>query len=131
MFPVRWSLRVVLCTALLVAWPGPAAAAAVDQLARDLGRLESLLEQARFREAAQRAPLLRAQALSLPPSDDARRLAVRADVVAGTAALALRQEVAARQCFRRALQLDPRLTLAPGTPPKVRRTFDAARGGGR
>lgn len=122
-----WALAALLAAASL---PAPAGASTPElyQLRLDVGRLEALVGRAHYREAAEKAPLLRRQALALPPSEEARRLVIRTEIVAGTAALALGQEAAARQCFLRALQLDPRLTLEPGTPPKVERTFEAVRG---
>jgi hypothetical protein len=122
-----WSLAVALSATLLAASPTGASSPELYQVSVDVGRLEALLARAHFREAGEKALLLRSRALALPPSGDARRLLVRTEVVAATAAVALGQEGAARECFGRALQLDPRLRLAPGTPPKVRRSFDAVK----
>ena len=122
----RWLFAAVLCTAPLVATPARALSPEQAEIAVALGQLEALLDRAHFREAGEKALLLRRRALALPASGDARRLAVRAEVVAGTAALALRQEGFARECFRRALRLEPGLSL-PSADPKVRRTFDAVR----
>jgi len=126
MVRARWLSAAVLCTALLVAIPAHSLTPAEAEIDVDLGKLDGLLDRAHFREAAEKALLLRNQALALPPSGEAARLAVRAELVAGTAALALGQEGFARQCFGRALRLDPRLTLT-GVPPKVQRTFDAVK----
>jgi hypothetical protein len=68
--------------------------------------------------------------LALAPSSQSRRLLVRTELAAGTAALALGQEGTARSCFLRALQIEPTLALAPSAPPKVRRVLDALRKGG-
>ena len=122
-----WSLAAALCATLLAAPPSGASSPELYQVSLDLGRLEALLAQAHFREAGEKALLLRSRALALPPSGDARRLLIRAEVVAATPAVALGQEAAPRECVGRALQLDPRLSLTPGTPPKVRRSFDAVK----
>lgn len=126
MVRARWLFAAVLCTAPLVAIPARSFSPEQAEIALALGQLEGLLERARYREAGEKALHLRRQALALPPSGDTRRLAVRAEVVAGTAALALGQEGFARECFRRALRLEPGLALT-GAAPKVRRTFDAAK----
>jgi hypothetical protein len=53
---------------------------------------------------------------------------VRNEVVAATAHVALDQEAAARESFRRALGAEPALDLDPAaTPPKVLRVFLAVR----
>ncbi len=121
-----WILAAAVCAAFVGALPARSFSPEQAEIAVDLGRLEGLLERAHFREAAEKALILRGRALALPPSADAQRLAVRAEVVAGTAALALGQEGFARACFRRALSLDPRLALS-GVPPKVQRTFEAVK----
>jgi tetratricopeptide (TPR) repeat protein len=128
MLRAHGNLAAIVCATLLLALPARSSTPEQYQVSIELGRLEALLGRAHYREAAEKAPLLRSQALALPPSEETRRLVIRAELVAGTAALALGQEAAARQCFLRALQLDPRLTLDPSTPPKVRRTFEAVRG---
>jgi hypothetical protein len=119
---------------LLVAWPlagfAQAASPALQEIRVEMGRVEALLGRAHFREAGERALALRSQALALPPSGEARRLVIRAELAAGTSALALGQEGFARECFRRVLALDPRFELDPGVPPKVRRSFDAVRASG-
>jgi hypothetical protein len=90
-------------------------------------RLETLVGEARFREAAEQAPSLRRVVLAMQPSSATRRLLVRTELAAGTAALALGHENTARVCFLRALQLDPTLALGAATPPKVRTALDALR----
>jgi tetratricopeptide (TPR) repeat protein len=116
---------------LAVAWPlalfAQAASPELLEIQVDLGRVEALLERARFREAGEKALLLRSQALALPPSGEARRLVIRTELAAGTAALALGQEGFARECLRRALSLDPRLELEASAAPKLRRTFEAVK----
>ena len=114
--------------ALSLLAPRPAAPAPAAEVG-DPGvrRIEALVLAARFREAAEQAPTLRRAVLAMPPSSATRRLLVRTELAAGTAALALGQENAARICFLRALQLEPGLALAAGTPPKVRSTFDSLR----
>jgi hypothetical protein len=119
--------------ALLVAWPLATFAQVSPELQEirvDLGRVEALLARAHFREAGEKALALRSQALALPPSGEARGLVIRAELAAGTAALALGQDGFARECIRRALAMDPRLELEPGAPPKLRRTFEAVKGSG-
>jgi hypothetical protein len=118
--------------ALVVAWPlaafGQAGSPALQEIRVDLGRVEALLERAHFREAGDKALLLRSQALALPPSGEARRLVIRAELAAGTAALALGQDGFARECLRRALAMDPRLELDANAAPKLRRTFESVKG---
>ncbi len=126
MLPARWLLGVTLVSLSLGAAAASASAPGVE--AR-VARVEALLARARFREAAEQAPSLRHDVISMPPSAAARRLLVRTEVAAGTAALALRQETAARTCFLRALQIEPTLALGGATPPKVQRAFEAAREG--
>lgn len=126
MVRARWVLAAVLCAALSDATPASALSPEQAEISVDLGRVEGLLDQAHFREAAEKALILRTRALALPPSAETQRLAVRAEVAAGSAALALGQEGFARECFRRALALDPRL-VPSGMPPKVQRAFDAAK----
>jgi hypothetical protein len=92
--------------------------------------IETLVSEARFREAAERAPALRQAVLGMAPSPTSRRLLVRTELAAGTASLALGQESNAKLCFLRALRIEPQLALDASTPPKVRRTVDALRGGG-
>jgi tetratricopeptide (TPR) repeat protein len=117
--------------ALLVAWPlaafAQAAAPELQVIRVELGRVEAMLGRAHFREAGEKALALRSQALALPPSGEARRLVIRAELAAGTAALALGQEGFARECFRRVLALDPRFELDAGAAPKLQRSFAAAK----
>ena len=127
MFRAHWRFEALLCAALLVALPVHATSPELAEVSLELARLEALLGRAHFREAAERALRLRSEALALPPSGDARRLVVRAELVAGSAAVALGEAAVARACFARALRLEPWLALDPGTPPKVRRSFDAAK----
>jgi tetratricopeptide (TPR) repeat protein len=116
---------------LLVAWPlaafAQAAAPQLQEIRVELGRVEALLGRAHFREAGEKALALRSQALALPPSGEARGLVIRAELAAGTAALALGQEGFARECFRRVLALDPRYELDAGAAPKLRRSFEAVK----
>jgi tetratricopeptide (TPR) repeat protein len=122
------TLGAALCAAFLGTLPArPAAAQEAYEIAVDLGRVEALLARAHFREAGEQALLLRRQALALPPSGEVRRLLVRAELAAGTAAVALGQAGAARACFDRALRLDRNTTLAADAPPKLRRAFDDAK----
>jgi hypothetical protein len=121
-------LAAALAVAVLAGPPVQAAPGDVARSEREVGSLEALITQARFREASVQAPSVRARALALPPSDDTRRLVIRSELAAGTAALALGQESAAQQCFERALRLDPELRLPDSAPPKLRRSFEAVRG---
>jgi hypothetical protein len=107
--------------------PAPASAQEVEALSVDVGRVEALLARAHYREAGEQALLLRQQALTLPPSGEVRRLLVRTELVAGTAAVALGQSSAAAACFERALRLDRYAALPPDAPPKVRRAFEAVK----
>ena len=127
MVPARRPLGMAFFTLAL----GGAAAAAgsVPGVESRVQRVEALLGEARFREAALQAPAVRRDVLAMSPSSATRRLLVRTEVAAATAALALRQEMAARICFLRALQIEPTLSLTSGAPPKLRRAFNAARSG--
>lgn len=116
-------LGLALSLASAPAGTDPGAAARVEGI-------EALVSQARFREAAQRAPALRKTVLAMTPSPRARRLLVRTELAAGTASLALGQESNARLCFLRALRIEPTLALDASTSPKVRRTVDSLREGG-
>lgn len=120
-------LGVALAAAVSLAPAARAGSPELHEITVELGRIEALIGRAHFREAGEKALLLRPRALALPPSGEARRLLIRAELAAGTAAVALGQTPAARECFARALRLDPRLTLPASEPPKVRRSFDAAR----
>jgi hypothetical protein len=128
MLPARPLLGVALLTLALSVAAAPAATASGVE-PRDAGvrRIEALVAEARFREAAEQAPTLRRAVLAMRPSADTRRMLVRTELAAGTAALALGQEGAARICFLRALQLEPTLVLGSATPPKVRSTLDSLR----
>jgi hypothetical protein len=110
----------------------PPGALATTAAAGEAGvrRVEALVGEARFREAVREAAALRPGVLALAPSSRSRRLLVRTELAAGTAALALGQAGTARSCFLRALQIEPSLALSPSTPPKVRRVLDALREGG-
>jgi hypothetical protein len=89
---------------------------------------DTLVQQARFDEALDRTDRLRGELDGLGDSPEARRLRARNEVTAGTAHVALDQEQAARQCFRRALAAEPALDLDPAaTAPKVLRVFRAVR----
>jgi hypothetical protein len=101
------------------------------QVMVDLGRAEALLGRAHFREAGDKALLLRRQALALPPSADSKQLVVRSEVLAATAALALGHEAFARECLARAVRLDPHFALDANAPPKLRRAFEGVKGSGR
>src|SRR5262245_59041457 len=123
MLSFRRSLGVVaLCASLVVAFSARAdAPAAPNQVELGVRRLETLVAEARFRAAALEAPALRGRALALPPSTGSRRLLVRTELAAATAALALRQEGNARVHLHRALQLEPGLALDGAAAPKLRR----------
>jgi hypothetical protein len=127
MLRARWCLGVALAALLGAAAAARAGSPELHEITVELGRIEALLDRAHFREAGEKALLLRRRALALPPSGEARRLVIRTELAAGTAAVALGQEAAGRESFARALRLDPRLTLPASEPPKVRRSFDAAR----
>lgn len=129
MVSVRRNLWVALCGALIVAYPARGGAPpAAGQVEAGVRRLEALVGEARFRDAALEAPALRSRALALPPSTATRGLLVRTEIAAATAALALRQEGNARFHLHRALQLEPGLTLDAGAAPKLRRALDSLRG---
>lgn len=126
--PARPLLGVALFTLALGVAAAPAAtASAVEPGDSGVRRVEALVAEARFREAAEQALSLRRAVLAMRPSADTRRLLVRTELAAGTAALALGHEGTARTCFLRALQLEPGLVLGATTPPKVRNTLDALR----
>ncbi len=115
---------------LLLSLPPGALAASATAGEAGVRRVEALVGEARFREAVREAAALRPGVLALAPSGQSRRLLVRTELAAGTAALALGQEGTARSCFLRALQIEPTLVLSASAPPKVRRVLDALRKGG-
>jgi hypothetical protein len=127
MLPARSLLRVAF--ALALGMPAAHRALASGSEVGDSGvrRIEALVGAARFRDAARQAPDLRRVVLAMAPSSETRRLLVRTELAAGTAALALGQHNTARICFLRALQLEPTLTLGAATPPKVRSALDSLR----
>lgn len=102
----------------------PALTAAVD---RSLSQLASLIEEARFRTALEALPEVRRAVDALPDGDDQRSRAARVELLAGTAQIALGQNDAAREHFRRALRADPSLEMDPNQSRKVRRAFAAAK----
>jgi hypothetical protein len=108
----------------------PRGAAVPDPRALE-GRLraaDELLRTARFEEAVAETDAIRDELAVLGPHIDARRVQVRNEVMAATARMALDEEDAARECFRRALAAEPALDLDPAaTPPKVLRVFLAVR----
>jgi hypothetical protein len=128
MLSARFMLRAAFCAALLVAVSARAAAPALALIEVRVRHLEALVGTARFREAAEEAPVLRRQALALPPGAATRLLLVRAEIAAATAALALRQDGNAKVYLHRALQLEPALALGASTAPKLRRTLATLRG---
>jgi hypothetical protein len=117
----------LLTLAIGVAAAPAATASGVEPGDSAVRRIETLVSEARFREAAEQAPSLRRTVLGMRPSAATRRLLVRTELAAGTAALALGQEGTARICFLRALQLEPTLALGATTPPKVRGVLDSLR----
>jgi hypothetical protein len=93
-----------------------------------LGAAEAQLRGADFEAALATATRVRQQLGPSASAKGAREREARAEVVAGTAEVALGREEAARKSFERALAADPKLQLDPTTTsPKVRRAFDAAR----
>lgn len=93
-----------------------------------LDQAETLVRQAHFEEALEKAKTARA---AIPRTGDQvalRQRHARADVIAGTAEVALGNDAEARASFERAIQTDPSLELdRASTSPKVVRAFDAAR----
>ena len=106
--------------------PGEAVGAA--EVEGGLRAADTLLREARFEEALERTEELRGEIAALGDGAGARRLRARNEVMAATAHVALDQEEAARECFRRALAAEPALDLDPAeTAPKVLRVFRAVR----
>jgi hypothetical protein len=108
----------------------PLAASEKRPLAADglLDEADGLVRQAHFEEALAKAMEARE---AVPRAGDQAALQkrrARADVIAGTAQVALGKDADARASFERAVQTDPGLRLNPAsTSPKVVRAFDAAR----
>ncbi len=113
----------------------PGAARAPGDPGATLGAVESgvreadtWLREARFEEALDRTDRVRVELGALGAGPEARRLRARNEVMAATAHVALDQDDAARECFRRALAAEPALDLDPATTaPKVLRVFRAVR----
>ena len=93
---------------------------AVAQTANDVDRIESLAEQADFDDAEVAAT--RALSSGLSPI-----AAARVYLVLGTIAGARGNSQAAKSFFRKALLLNPGLTLPPSAGPHVRASFSSAR----
>jgi len=110
--------------------PQPRAAPSESPLVADglLDEAEGLVRQAHFEEALEKATKARE---AVPPTGDPAALGkrrARADLIAGTAQVALGQDADARASFERAIKTDPSLRLdRASTSPKVVRAFDAAR----
>jgi hypothetical protein len=101
-----------------------------------LNEAEGLVRQAHFEEALATATKAREAVPQTGDPAELRQRRARADVIAGTAQVALGQDADARASFERALQTDPSLQLdRASTSPKVLRAFEAARqaasGGGQ
>ena len=127
MFRLRKMLWVASRAVLWVAVSAQAATPALAEVEVNVGHLEALVGAARFREAAEEAPILRGRVLELSPGTETRRLLVRTEIAAASAALALRQDGNARVYLHRALQLEPALRLGASAAPKLRRALDALR----
>ena len=84
MLPARWCLGVALAAVLSVATSAQGGSPELHEITVELGRVEALLGRAHFREAGEKALLLRSRALALPPSGEARRLVIRTELAAGT-----------------------------------------------
>jgi hypothetical protein len=125
MLLARWLFGMALLGLMLQLPPAPAGAESGTEARVE--RMEALVRAARFREAAEQTPALRRAVLALPPSPSSRQLLVRTELAAGTAALALGHDSNAKDCFLRALRVEPDLALASDTAPKVRHTVDALR----
>ncbi len=108
------------------ALPEPSPLDAVDVVLADAQRL---IDQARFRSALELLPQVVRASEELPAEQARRDRVARAELLAGTAQIALGQEGAAQEHFRRALRAQPGLELGASTPPKVRRAFEAVRNG--
>jgi len=95
-----------------------------------LDEAEGLVRQAHFEEALETARKAREAVPETGDQAALRKRRARADVIAGTAQVALGQDAEARASFERAIQTDPSLRLdRANTSPKVLRAFEAARGG--
>jgi hypothetical protein len=108
---------------------GHAAPKEVPLAADDLlDEAEGLVRQARFEEALETAVKARDAVPKTGHQAALRQRRARADVIAGTAQVALGQDADAQSSFERALQTDPSLRLDhASTSPKVLRAFEAAR----
>lgn len=108
----------------------PLAAPEKHRLVADglLDEADTLVRQAHFEEALAKATEAREAVPHTGNQAALRQRRVRADVIAGTAQVALGKDADARASFERALQTDPSLRLdQTSTSPKVIRAFDAAR----
>jgi hypothetical protein len=122
---VPLALEALLAAPTLAADPRETVLAEVE---RDVREADGLLRQARFEEALGRAGEARRRLAGAGDGSEARRLRVRTEVLAATVHVALEQEEAARNCFRRALAVEPALELDEASiSPKVLRVFRAVR----
>jgi tetratricopeptide (TPR) repeat protein len=110
--------------------PRPQTAREESPLAADglLDEAEALVRQAHFEEALEKAMKAREAVPRTGDEPALRQRRARADVIAGTAQVALGKDADARASFERAIEADPSLRLdRASTSPKVVRAFDAAR----
>ncbi|MCP5058059.1 MAG: hypothetical protein GY937_15240 [bacterium] len=106
-----------------------ASSTSADALDVVLMNVERMIDEARFRSALEALPEVREAADALPDEAGRKERVARAELLAGTAQIALGQPDQARKHFRRAIQASPGLELRASTPPKVRRAFEAVRSG--
>jgi hypothetical protein len=127
--PLRSWIRAWACASawvLLCAAASSGHAQTRSTSADAIEELDALVRAARFEEAIVRADGMRAQLGS--GAADGELLRVRVEVTAATAYVALEREDAARDCFRRALAVEPALDLDPAsTAPKVLRVDRSVR----
>ena len=105
--------------------PDPPAVARAREL---VAAGEESLQGARFEEALGRALAARRELEAAAPTSASRSLALRVELMAATAQVALGDEAGARKSLGRALALDPELSLNPReVSPKVLSALEAAR----
>jgi hypothetical protein len=94
-----------------------------------LGAAETLVRDARFRQALRKAEQIRPKLASIEDAPGASLRRTQLEVLSATAQIALGRQDAARESFERALAADPVLELdARSTSPKIRRVFNTVRG---
>jgi len=106
----------------------PRSPAHLSRLDGALAQAESLIAEARFRDALDSLKSLRDEIAALEPSEELARRRVRLEVLEATTWVAFGDDGAAQKSLERALDFDPQLRFDDrSASPKLQRALDAAR----